>query len=70
MVPEIVQHGHCHVCGRVVKYGDTTCSETCKADWERSRRSRKRMMLIMYVIMAALVLMLVVGPMLSGGGGA
>lgn len=67
MPAEIVQHGHCHVCGRVVKYGETTCSEKCQQEWERTRRSRKRMMMFFYVMMAVIALAFVLGPLLAGG---
>lgn len=67
MPAEIVQHGHCHVCGRVVKYGETTCSEACQTELERTKKGRKRMMLFMYVMMAVFILFLLLGPLLAGG---
>lgn len=67
MAQEIVQHGHCHVCGRVVTYGETTCSEACKATWEKSRRSRKRTMILMYAMMALFLLIFLL-PVILGGG--
>lgn len=68
MVPEIVQHGHCHNCGRVVKFGETTCSEACKTEWERMRRSRRRSLVMMYILLGVTVLIIVVLPLLGGGG--
>lgn len=69
MAQEIVQHGHCHVCGRVVTYGETACSEKCKEDWEKTRRSRKRSMMLMYIMMGVFVLFFLVLPLLGIGGG-
>lgn len=54
MVKEIVQHGHCHACGRAVKYGDITCSDACKQVWDRKKRSQKTML---WMMIAALVLL-------------
>lgn len=65
MPVEIAQHGHCSVCGRVVKYGKATCSEECDAELERVKKSRKRTMMIMYGLMILAVLVFVVLPILT-----
>jgi predicted nucleic acid-binding Zn ribbon protein len=66
MPVEIAQHGHCHVCGRVVQYGEATCSDKCKAELERTRKGRKRTMIILYVILIFFLLFMIVGPLLGG----
>ncbi len=68
MPVEIVQHGHCSVCGRVVKYGKTACSETCEAELERMKKSRKRTMLIMYGLLIVVVIIFLLPMFLPGGG--
>ena len=67
MAQEIVQHGHCQVCGRVVKYGEATCSDKCKGDVEKTRRTRRRTMIMMYALMAILFLVLILPQVLRGG---
>lgn len=66
MAPEIVQHGHCHVCGRVVKYGETTCSEKCGGEWEKTRRNRRRMTMILYALMGVFLLAMILPGLLNG----
>lgn len=68
MVKEIVQHGHCHNCGRAVKYGQKTCSEACQQAFEQAQKSRKRNMWIMYALFIVIFVFLVVVPALFGGG--
>ncbi len=68
MPVEIVQHGHCSVCGRVVKYGKATCSEACDTELERVKKSRKRTMMIMYGLLILVVFIFFVVPLLFGGG--
>ena len=68
MAHEIVQHSHCHVCGRVVRYGDAACSDKCKGELERTRKGRKRSMLLMYALLAAVMVFFVVLPLVTKGG--
>lgn len=68
MPVEIAQHGHCNVCSRVVKYGKAACSETCEAELERLKKSRKRTMLIMYGLLIVVVVIFLL-PLFVGGGG-
>lgn len=69
-MPEIAQHGHCTVCGRVVKHGRATCSEQCEGELERMKKSRKRTMMIMYGLLILVVIVFFILPLLTAGGGA
>lgn len=55
MVKEIVQHGHCHSCGRAVKYGEVTCSDACKTVWDKKKRSQR---MVFWMMIAALILLI------------
>jgi len=64
MTEKLLQHAHCSVCSRAVKFGDTTCSEECKQKMEGEVKKRKRLMYIMYGAMAFFLLMLFVPNLL------
>ncbi len=66
MVKEIVQHGHCHACGRAVKWGDKTCSETCKQEFESRQTRMKRNQRLTLVLLVVAALFFVVIPLIQG----
>jgi predicted nucleic acid-binding Zn ribbon protein len=68
MPVEIAQHGHCQVCGRVVRYGKPYCSEECQSELERMKKSRKRTMMIMYGLLILVFVVFILLPLLGGGG--
>ena len=68
MPVEIAQHGHCNVCGRVVRYGKTACSQECESELERLKKSRKRTMMIMYGLLIVVVIVFFILPLLGGAG--
>ena len=60
----IPQHGHCQMCGKAVKYGESVCSEKCQEDYVKYIKKRKMYIYIMYAALAVLIAMFVLG---SGG---
>lgn len=59
MTDKVVNHGHCFICGRVVSFGDKTCSEKCQAEYEGGQKKRKQYMLMLYGAMGFAVLLFV-----------
>lgn len=65
-MPELVNHSHCAVCGRAVKYKQKTCSEECRKEHEQMQKKRSRTVLIFYAAAAFLIVLLVV-QLIQGG---
>ncbi|MBI4393673.1 MAG: DUF2116 family Zn-ribbon domain-containing protein [Euryarchaeota archaeon] len=63
MTDTIVNHGHCLMCGRVVTFGDKTCSDKCKGDQEDMQKKRKQYMLMLYGAMGFALLLFVLQAM-------
>lgn len=59
-MPELVNHSHCAVCGRAVRYKEKTCSDECRQEHERLQKKRSRTVLIFYAAAAFLIVLLAV----------
>ncbi|HDN50605.1 MAG: DUF2116 family Zn-ribbon domain-containing protein [Thermoplasmata archaeon] len=54
----IPQHGHCQMCGKAIKYGETVCSDKCQEEYEKYLKKRKMYIYIMYIALAFLLVMM------------
>ena len=54
----IPQHGHCQMCGKAIKYGETVCSDKCQEEYEKYVKKRKMYIYIMYIALAFLLVMM------------
>lgn len=52
----IPQHGHCHICGKAIKYGEDFCSEKCKSEYEGYIKKRRRLQIIFYILIFLVII--------------
>ena len=55
---ELLNHSHCKVCERAVRFGDETCSDECRQSFVQHKKKRARTVLFFYVTGAFLALIL------------
>ena len=65
MVLQVPQHAHCLVCGRAIQVDEKTCSDECKAAFERDQQRKKRTLLLLYA-MVGLGMIVLVGQLIGG----
>lgn len=65
MTNQIVQHGHCHNCGRAVKWGEKTCSEGCKTEYDARQKRVKTQQRLTLVLIVVALLVFVIAPLLG-----
>lgn len=58
VMAELLNHGHCKVCGRAVRVGEDTCGPTDAANLALLDRRRKRTALLFYGAGAFMILLL------------
>lgn len=57
LMAQLPQHGHCTICGRVVRVGEKVCSKECQEKVDDVQRQKKRTALIFILLIAALLLL-------------
>jgi len=59
MVEKIIQHTHCHMCGKAVPVTETLCSEECKQKYQKMLKKRKMWVYIMYAAIFFMIIVLI-----------
>ena len=52
---KIAQHRHCVACGKAVPPDKQQCSEACKAEFDKSVKSRKMLVYVIYAMVAIMM---------------
>ena len=60
MPEKVNQHGHCHMCGKVIPISETLCSQDCKDKYQSMVKKRKIFIYIMYAIIFFIVALFLV----------
>ncbi|MFH1013714.1 MAG: DUF2116 family Zn-ribbon domain-containing protein, partial [Thermoplasmatota archaeon] len=56
----IVQHTHCHICGKAIPVSEMFCSEECKVKYTSMIKKRKILMFAMYAIIGVIIILYVI----------
>jgi predicted nucleic acid-binding Zn ribbon protein len=60
MTEAIVQHTHCHICGKAIPVSEMFCSEECKGKYTSMIKKRKILMFAMYAIIGVIIILYVI----------